>query len=156
MTHGPGAISTGVIRAIAHRPIDGDPMIEATQCRVVIGRGLDTENRKRGQREVTLLSFESWTDVCRELGADVAWHARRANFLVEGINLAAAIGKIVSIGEVRLQIHGETKPCHIMDEQNAGLRQALVPEFRGGVFGQVLAGGTIRVGDRIFLASDSV
>jgi len=38
-----------------------------------------------------------------------------------------------------------------MDQQHAGLRQALVPDCRGGVYGQVLTGGTILVGDAVTL-----
>jgi MOSC domain-containing protein YiiM len=53
------------------------------------------------------------------------------------------------IGDARIRLHGETRPCHIMDEQHDGLRRALEPDCRGGVFGQVLAGGVIRAGDRV-------
>ena len=59
-------------------------------------RGIDTENRPHGKREVTLLSAEAWAEVCRELGADLPWHKRRANFLVEGIDLAGTIGKTIA------------------------------------------------------------
>jgi MOSC domain-containing protein YiiM len=36
-----------------------------------------------------------------------------------------------------------------MDEALPGLQAALKPEWSGGVFAQVLDGGTIRVGDTI-------
>jgi len=124
-------------------------MAEAHECTLEAGRGLSAENRPSGKREVTLVSAESWRDVCRELGADVPWYFRRANLLVEGVNLAAAIGRSVHVGETEIRIHGETKPCKIMDAQHDGLREALVPECRGGVFGEVLKGGKIRVGDRV-------
>lgn len=139
----------GVIRAIAWRPTDGDAMQGVDECRALAQRGIDTENRKHGKREVTLLAVESWKDVCQDLGTELSWHMRRANFLVEGIGLAGTIGKTISIGEVQVYIHGETKPCQLMDDQHEGLREVLKPDHRGGVMGQVKRGGTIRIGDAV-------
>lgn len=139
----------GRLRAIARRPTDGEPMVEESAADLVPGRGITSENRKAGPREVTLLSLEAWRDVCQELGTDLPWHLRRANLLIEGVDLAAAIGAELRIGGVRLKIHGETRPCAIMEQQQSGLKQALVPRCRGGVHAQVLEGGTIRVGDTV-------
>jgi MOSC domain-containing protein YiiM len=146
-THRPNNV--GVVLAIARRATDGDPMHEVDQCTLLAGRGIDTENRKAGKREVTLLSRESWAEACRQLGAELPWTHRRANLLIEGVDLAAAIGKTLAVGEVRIRIHGETKPCGLMDEQHEGLREALVPSQRGGVHGQLLVGGVVRVGERV-------
>lgn len=139
----------GVLRGIAFRPVDGEMMREVSACRVEPGRGIDLENRKPGKREVTLLSVESWRDVCLELGTELPWYTRRANLWIEGIDLPAAIGRSLCIGDVRLRIHGETRPCALMDKQFNGLRQALVPGIRGGVHGEVLAGGEVRIGDGV-------
>ena len=143
----------GVLKAIAHRPTDGQPMTEVREIIVLAGRGPEVENRKPGKREITLLSAESWAATCRDFGVDLPWWYRRANLLIEGLDLSAAIGRTLSIGSIRIQVHGETKPCGLMDQQHAGLRQALVPDCRGGVYGQVLAGGTIRVGDLVTLSA---
>ncbi len=124
-------------------------MREAQQTTVHPGRGFDTENRKTGRREVTLLSTEAWTDACRELGVNIPWVVRRANFLIEGVDLPSTLGQIISIGPVQIRIHGETRPCGIMESQQPGLRDALTPNLRGGVHGEVLTGGTIRVGDTV-------
>ena len=140
---------TGTLKAIAHRATDGEPMREAQQAVVHPGRGIDLENRKTGRREVTLLAAEAWADTCRELGVEIPWLVRRANFLIEGVDLAATLGQVISIGPVQIRVHGETKPCGIMESQQAGLRDALKPNFRGGVHGEVLTGGTIRVGDPV-------
>ncbi len=143
--------SSGIVRAIAFRSTDRDPMREIEECRVLVNRGLELENRPPGRRSLTLLSRESWFDTCRDLGADLPWWMRRANLLVEGLDLAATIGHTVEIGTIRVYIHDETRPCKLMDEQHEGLRAALKGEFRGGVFGQVLNEGIIRVGDEIRL-----
>ncbi len=153
MTTETGKPSPGVVKAIAWRPTDSETMREAQECRVRVNTGIDTENRKPGTRSVTFLSVERWTDVCRDLGAEIPWHARRANFLIEGLDLAATIGRTITIGEVRVLIHGETKPCPIMDQQHQGLRNALKKDGRGGVFGQVLTEGVIRVGDPVVFVS---
>jgi MOSC domain-containing protein YiiM len=142
----------GVLKAIAHRPTDGQPMTEVGEIIVLAGRGPEVENRKPGKREITLLSAESWAAACHDLGVDLPWWYRRANLLIEGLDLSATIGRTLSIGSIRIQVHGETKPCGLMDQQHAGLRQALVPDCRGGVYGQVLSGGTIRVGDLVTLS----
>jgi len=139
----------GLIRGIAHRSVKGEALREAETCRVLVGRGLEKEGRPPGKRCVTLLSEASWADACRELGVELPWITRRANFLVSGLDLSTLVGRPIMIGEVRVWIHSETKPCKLMDEQHAGLRAALGPEFRGGVYGQTLTEGTIRLGDRV-------
>lgn len=141
--------SGGVVASIAFRPTDGEPMKELTECNVVPGRGLDCENRPSGRREVTLLSKQAWQQTCRRLDAALSWHLRRANFLIDGLDLGRLIDRELTIGPIRIKIHGETRPCGLMDKQHAGLREALVPECRGGVHGQVLVGGTVRVGDAV-------
>lgn len=143
--------STGTVEGIAYRPVDGSPMQPLDECEVLAGRGLALENRQAGKREITLLSAERWGDACRELGVEVPWTLRRANLLIRGVDLASAIGRIVTLGPVRALLHGETRPCGIMDSQHAGLRAALVPELRGGVHAEVLRGGIIRKGDRVLL-----
>ena len=87
----------------------------------------------------------------RDLGQDLPWHTRRANVLTEGIDLAATIGKRLRIGEVEIDVHDETRPCKLMDELCPGLRQALKPDKRGGVVGEVVRPGVIHVADTVTL-----
>jgi len=142
---------SGTVVAMAYRPTDGEVMRALSEGVVVEKRGLALENRKHGKREVTLLSQEAWNVVCQELGAELNWHTRRANLLVAGVDLPACIGHAVTIGDVRVWIHGETRPCQLMEDQQPGLLAALKPDGRGGVHGQVISGGTIRVGDLVTL-----
>jgi MOSC domain-containing protein YiiM len=143
------AEATGVVRGIAYRASDGDPMIETTQCRVLPGRGLEKENRRPGRREVTLLSVSAWVEACTQLRAVIPWHARRANLLVEGLDLRATLGRTLTIGEARIKVHEESEPCGLLDEQYPGLQRALEPDCRSGVAGQILDGGIVRIGDRV-------
>jgi MOSC domain-containing protein YiiM len=100
-------------------------------------------------RQITIISGDAWDRVIDAMGADVDPSARRANLMVRGIALPGTRGRILEVGSCRILVQGETRPCHIMDEARQGLREALSPEWRGGVYGKVLAGGVIRVGDPV-------
>ena len=56
-------------------------------------------------------------------------------------------GKTLQIGDLRIRVGGETRPCELMDRQRPGLRSALSTGWRGGVFGEALDSISIRVGD---------
>jgi MOSC domain-containing protein YiiM len=84
-----------------------------------------------------------------ELRADVDPSSRRANILVSGVALAHTRDRVLAIGEARLLVGGEVTPCERMEEVLPGLQAALRPDWRGGVFAQVVRGGVIRVGDTV-------
>jgi len=145
--------ASGTLKSIATRQAKRESMQVVESANIQINSGMDGENRPSGKREVTLLSEESWTDTCRDLGTELPWQTRRANLLLQGIDLQRSVGCTMTIGNVKLLIHGETRPCALMDKLHDGLRNALVPDWRGGVFGQVLTGGTIQVGDSVTVES---
>ena len=84
-----------------------------------------------------------------ELGVERDPSLRRANILLGGVKLAHTRGRVLAIGDARLAIGGELTPCERMDEAAAGLQAALRPDWRGGVFAQVLTSGVIHVGDQV-------
>jgi MOSC domain-containing protein YiiM len=100
---------------------------------------------------VTVVAREAWEQTCADLAATVPWTARRANLLVEGINLEQTTGKRLRIGPVLLEITGETKPCRVMDREYPGLQAALKPNWRAGVTCHILEPGEVKVGDSVEL-----
>ena len=122
-------------------------MDEVFNAQLVAGRGIVGNANQGGKRQVTLLSSESWQDATAEL-IDADPSVRRANLLVSSIDLRDSRGKTLRIGNVRIRIHGETRPCYQMDEAIPGLRKALSARWGGGAFGEVLDDGAIAVGDR--------
>ena len=129
----------------AHRgPMD--PVAEAT---LVAGKGLEGNVDRSRRRQVTLLELENWQLGTADVGSDADPSCRRANIVVGGISLAHTRGRILRIGSARLAVGGELTPCERMDEVQQGLKAALRPDWRAGIFAQVLGGGVIRVGDAI-------
>lgn len=143
---------TGRLLAIATKPRPRAPMNAQTAASISVERGLEGDCRGRSaRRQVTVLSREAWASACADLEADLPWTARRANLLVDSVPLAGAAGSRIQIGDLILEITGETRPCERMDEARPGLRAALTPDWRGGVTCRVIEGGCISVGDRVSL-----
>ena len=134
-------------RAAARAPME---LIEEATITVESGVAGDARGRLKG-RQVTVLAQESWEAACRDLGSELAWTTRRANILIEGLELANSAGKTLAIGEATFAITGETDPCQRMDEQAQGLTAALAPNWRGGVTCRVIKPGAVRVGDGVEL-----
>jgi MOSC domain-containing protein YiiM len=122
-------------------------MDAVAQAELVAGEGLAGNADRGGRRQVTLLELEIWQQVTAELNAALDPSARRANLLVSGLPLAGSRGRLLRVGPCLLRIAGELKPCERMDESLPGLRARLHPDWRGGAFAEILAGGTIREGD---------
>jgi MOSC domain-containing protein YiiM len=106
---------------------------------------------KPGDRQVTVISAGAWRQVCNELGTEIPWTTRRANLLVDDIELPKQAGGEIRIGDVLLEVTGETDPCSRMEEQFAGLKAALQPDWRGGVCCRVIRGGAVSIGDAVTL-----
>lgn len=149
---GDGA-AAGTLRAIHLRPGARAPVVAVDRATAVADRGLDGDHAVGGRRQVTLLAVEAWRAACAELGRDLDPAVRRANLLVEGVDLRAAIGGTITLGDVVVDVLGETRPCELMDDGGRlGLMAALRPQRRGGVFGRVRVGGTLQVGMAVAVA----
>ena len=135
------------LEAIFLRPAARLPVRAVASAVAVAGVGLAGDHAGGGKRQVTLLSQEAWSAACAQLGRAVEPAVRRANLLVRGVDLGACIGKALRIGEVVIDVLGETRPCELLDDAGGvGLCAALRPDRRGGVFGAVRSAGELVVG----------
>lgn len=139
----------GRVVAVAIKTAESGPMREVPHATAERGAGLAGGLRPAPRRGITLVSSVQWAELLRELGVELAWHTRRANVLIDAPRLGPLIGSRCRLGGATLKIHDETKPCQLMDQFHMGLRQALTPDCRGGVFGEVMEAGEIRVGDAL-------
>ena len=129
----------------AHRgKMDG-----ADRATLVAGRGLAGDANQGGTRQVTLIELERWRQLMDTSSADLDTSARRANLVVEGLDLFDSQGRTLRIGAARLMIRGETRPCERMDEALPGLQNAMRERWGGGAFAAVIEGGEISVGDEV-------
>lgn len=127
------------------------PMDPVPKASVVSGKGIVGNANQGGKRQVTIVSNKHWGEVTAPLGQIPDPRLRRANLLVSDIDFSAARGKILKIGNVRLRIYGETRPCEQMEMAAPGLQAAMSVPFGGGAFGEVLDDGEIAVGDAVEL-----
>jgi len=121
----------------------------ADRATLVAGRGLAGNANQGGTRQVTLIDLEGWRQLMDAFGADLDISARRANLVVEGLDLFDSQGRTLRIGAARLMIRGETSPCERMDEALPGLERAMRERWGGGAFAEVVDGGEISVGDEV-------
>ena len=140
----------GILLNIATKTASGEPMTAHREIAISRERGLEGDFRGEiNNRQVTVVSREAWETACGQLKADLPWTTRRANLLVEGLDLEETAGSRLRIGRVVLEITGETTPCKRMDAAYAGLREALTPQWRSGANCRVIEGGTVRAGDEV-------
>ena len=160
-TNGEGAVAqasrkAGTIAGIARHRRPKAPMEVIDHVEITVAAGLDGDCRGyvkpggKGRRQVTLLERGDWDAAMAELGRDIPWYERRANLLVDGLDLPQTAGARLRIGaDVLLEVTLETDPCHRMETVAPGLFAALLPDWRGGACARVLMGGRIAVGDEI-------
>ena len=139
-------MKNGRVEAIWLKRAKRGPMDVVERAEMVEGRGLVGNANQGGRRQVTIIDAAVWERVMGELGATLNPSVRRANIMVRGVDLVNSRGRVLRIGECRVRIFNETKPCERMDEVLPGLKAALYANWGGGAFGQVIDGGTVRVG----------
>lgn len=145
----------GVLLGIARHPRSRAPMETVDDVEVTVDGGIhgDFRGAMRGKpykRQVTLIERADWAAAMAQVGHTLGWEERRANLLVDSIDLPQVAGVRLRIGaDVVLEITRECDPCERMEALAEGLRAAMMPDWRGGVCAMVIAGGRIAVGDEI-------
>ena len=125
------------------------PMDPVERATLQAGRGIAGNADQGGKRQVTIIARRRWDGINEAMADDIDPALRRANLLVDGIDLDKTRGRTLRVGPCRLLIHGETRPCEQMDAARPGLRGALHPAWAGGAFAEVLDDGEIAVGDAV-------
>ena len=141
----------GTVEAIWLKPQHKRPMTPVGSAVLVTNRGIRGNANQNGRRQVTVITRERWREVEQRLGRPIDPALRRANLMVSGIELAGTRGQLLRVGSALIEIWGETRPCKLMDESMPGLQDALRDNWGGGVFGVILEGGEVRVGDAVEL-----
>lgn len=138
---------TGKLEAIWLKRAKRGPMDLCERATLIAGRGLLGNANQGGKRQVTIISRERWRELMQHVGAALDPSARRANLMVSGIDLENSRARILQIGACRLLVHGETRPCELMEAAWPGLQEAMRSRWGGGVFAEALDDGEIRIGD---------
>lgn len=142
-------VPPGRLVAIWLKRFHRGPMDARPRARLVAAKGLAGNANQGGRRQVTIISAERWDAMMRELDADADPSARRANLLVDGVELANTCDRVLRVGAARLRVLGETRPCERMDDALPGLREVMARDWGGGVFAEVLEDAEIAVGDEV-------
>lgn len=148
---------TGRLLGIARHERPRAPMETVDHAVVTKALGIHGDHRgalrpgSSGRGQVTVMTRAAWDMALAVLGAGhLDWWVRRANLLVDGIDLPKEPGaRLCFAGGVVLEVTGECDPCRRMDDIAPGLMQALTPDWRGGVRARVLAEGDLAIGDEV-------
>jgi MOSC domain-containing protein YiiM len=143
-------MSEARLEAIWIKRMRRGPMAPAEHAKLVADAGIEGCANQGGKRQVTIIEREVFDGIRQSL-PDAQPIMRRANFMVSGIRLENSRGKTLTVGDVRIELHGMTRPCERMDEQCPGLTAALGPHWNGGAYGVVLDDGEVRIGDMVSL-----
>ncbi len=142
-------MSNGILLGVWGRKEWGGVMSPFDSANFQAEKGMIEDISFGSRRQITMIEEEVWEAVMNELSSDLPHETRRANLLLRGIKLKESKGKILLIGNCRVKILGETKPCRLMDQKHPGLKNALLPNWNGGAFGGVLDSGKVFIGDAV-------
>ena len=141
--------TTGRVERLWIKRFHRGPMDPVDRATLRAGRGIAGNADQGGKRQVTIIARRRWDGINEAMADDIDPAIRRANLLVDGIDLDNTRGRTLRVGACRLLIRGETRPCEQMDAARPGLRGALHPAWAGGAFAEVLDDGEIAVGDAV-------
>lgn len=138
--------TTGRVEQIWKKRGKGSVMDPVDQAAAVAGKGIEGDANFGRTRQVTVIEKVVFDRIAAGL-PDATPAMRRANVMVSGLRLENTRDHVLTMGGMKIQIRGETRPCELMDEQCPGLRKALDLNWAGGVHGFVIQAGPVKIGD---------
>ena len=146
---------TGVVEQIAITPDRAALPAPVERVRAEAGRGIEGEYHwsptpDPGQ-SITLIAAEALTGLREDTGIELSHEASRRNVLTRGIDLNPLVGRRFTIGAVECEGVELCHPCNdLVKLTERGVLRGLV--HRGGLRADILAGGSIAVGDAVVAA----
>jgi len=134
------------------------PMESRQEVTAVAGRGIEGDRYLRGtgywskspgaSRDITLIEIEAIEALKSEKDIELAPGASRRNLVTRGVPLNHLVGREFQVGPVRLLGTRLCEPCAYLEGlTQKGVLAGLI--HRGGLRADIVAGGTIRVGDLV-------
>lgn len=136
----------------------GAPMQSVLSALAVPGKGLQDDRYYEGTgtysgrpgsgREVTLIENEALEALKRDYAVEIDPAQARRNIVTEGVPLNHLVAAEFTVGGTHLRGMRLCDPCAHLESLSArGALRGLI--HRGGLRAEIIAGGTIRVGDRV-------
>jgi 8-oxo-dGTP pyrophosphatase MutT (NUDIX family) len=158
-----GAATSGAVEAIHVAAAAGEPVREVELVRAKAGVGLEGDRYALGRghyppdvrvsRDLTLIEAEVIEDLARSHGIQLASGETRRNITTRGIRLNDLVGRRFWVGEVLCEGTRLCEPCQYLTELTGKpLLRALV--HRGGLRADIVRGGRIRRGDRLWVGAE--
>jgi MOSC domain-containing protein YiiM len=136
----------GVVEGIFFGAVPEGPLEPADRVTVKAGAGI--EGDRHGDKDITLFEAEAIEGLKADTGIDLAPHEIRRNLMTRGIALNDLLGHRIRVGDVEAVVTELCHPCsHLQSLTYPGVLRGLVN--RGGLNADVVAGGSIRVGDDV-------
>lgn len=148
----------GSVVSLHLAPVGGAPMQTIDEARAIVGRGLEGDryfaglgtysNDPGSGRHLTFIEIEALEALKEDYGVEVAPAQARRNVVTRGAALNHLVGREFSVGSALLRGARLCEPCAHLERLSArGALRGLI--HRGGLRAEIVAAGTIRVGDRI-------
>ncbi len=142
----------GKVMAVCISEKRGTPKINIIKGKIITNYGLENDaHAGNWNRQISLLCYDKVREF-RAKGAKVSDGAFGENLLVEDIDFKKlSVGTILRSNDVILEMTQIGKECHAHCEIYQQVGDCIMP--REGVFAKVLHGGTIAVGDDLYVDS---
>jgi molybdenum cofactor synthesis domain-containing protein len=141
-------INKGKITHISKSDKKGVPKTNVTQSKIIAAYGLEGDaHAGNWHRQVSLLAQES-IDKIRNKGLDVSGGDFAENITTLGVDIPnVKVGEHILLGGAEIVVSQIGKVCHARCAIFKTVGDCVMP--REGIFGEVLKGGTIRVGSAV-------